>query len=141
MENQVVIENAVPKKNYVPFIIAGVALLCCCLVVVAAVGYTLIVGRTFNSVSENGGVYNGLADELLKTDALNAIKQYEASESGCKDVSLFLGSVITPPASSADGSWLEEWQVNACGESHLYSVAFTPSPGGGTDFSITRIDQ
>jgi hypothetical protein len=133
--------NPVTRKVNHTWMIAGVlTILCCCLTIVVLT-FGVIFFSTLDSISVNGEVYSGLADDQLKNDTLNGIKQYEASQSGCKDVSLFLGSMITSPASSVDGSWLEEWQVNVCGESHLYSVAFTPSPGGGTDFSITRIDQ
>jgi anaerobic C4-dicarboxylate transporter len=142
MEENNVVSSAPQKVNRTWIIISVVIVfLCCCLVAAAAVGYILIVGRTFNSVSEDGGIYSGLADEQLKTDTLNTIKQYESSQSGCNDVSLFLGAVITSPALTGDGSWEEEWSVNVCGDSHLYSIVFTPAAGGGTDFSIERIDQ
>lgn len=141
MEDQNIGSSAPQKSNRLWIIASVLIFLCCCLVVVAAFGYILFVGRTFNSVSTNGGIYSGLADEQLKNDTLNTIQQYESSQSGCNDVSLFLGAVITAPASTGDGSWVEEWSVNVCGDSHLYSVSFTPVATGGTDFSIERIDQ
>ena len=141
MQDQTPVSPASQKVSRT-WIIAGVVIfLCCCLVVVTALATILITRRSQNSISTGSGIYNGLADDLLRQDILNAIAQYEAAQSGCEDVSIFSAAVIFAPDSSADGSWQEEWQVDVCGEIHPYSATFTPSPGGGTDFSITPLDQ
>lgn len=142
MENNLPIEKK--GNSRILIIVSVIALLCCCLVVVGAGAYIFLTGPAAQSVTEqiSGGiVYNGIADEELKADVINAIADYETSLNGCVDVSLVSGLMLLSPDQTQDGSWSETWQVGVCGESHLYSVAFTPSPAGGTDFSVTRLDQ
>lgn len=141
VENQNPVVPGPQKVNRTWIIVAVVVVLCCCLTVVALAAGLIIMRSSGSPSPIIGGSYNGMADSLLKSDTLNTIAQYETSQSGCTDVSLFSGTVVLPPDPSADGSWQEAWQVDVCGESHLYSVSFTPSPAGGTDFSIERIDQ
>jgi len=132
------------KNNNKVLIIVGVAiLLCCCLVIVVAAVYMTIAPavKNVNEQIQEGIGYNGIADDLLKSDVTKAIADYEQSQTGCTDVTLFGGQVIISPEQSGDGSWTETWQMSVCGESHLYSVVFTPSPAGGTDFSVSRLDQ
>jgi hypothetical protein len=138
MENEPVIETAVPKKNFVPFIIAGLVLLCCCLVGVGAVGmliYSSNSGETSILPS-----YDGIADAELRTDTMNLIGTQESSE-GCDNITLAGAEVINPPQSELGGVWTEMWQISACGESHLYAVTFSPDPAGGTNIYALRADQ
>ena len=125
-----------PKSNKKWFILGGVVALVVCLCLVAAIVIAPPLLRTFNAF--NGG-YSGIASEGLLADTMQAIADYELSQNGCADVSLFSGTMLVNKTD--DGSWQELWQVNACGASHLYSVSFTPSASGGTDFSITPTDQ
>ncbi len=140
MQDQNVPAKSGPASNKLWWIIGGMIGVCCCLSILALVFAGPAIMGIFSSVSQEGGLYSGIADEQLKSDVLNTITQYEGSTSGCSDVSLFLGQMLVSPEQTGDGSWSELWQVMACGESHLYSVSFAPSPGGGTDFSITRAD-
>jgi hypothetical protein len=131
------------SNNTVLIIVGAVILLCCCLVVVVAAAYMVLAPavKDVNEKIEEGIGYNGLADDLLKSDVTKAIADYEQSQTGCTDVTLFGGQVLVNPEQSGDGSWTETWQMMVCGESRVYSIVFTPSPAGGTDFSVTRIDQ
>jgi hypothetical protein len=140
MENQNTSASSGAGSSKLWWIIGGVVLVCCCLSIIALVVAGPAVMGVFNSISQSGGLYSGIADEQLKSDVLNAIAGYESETGGCSDVKLFNGQLIASPDQSSDGSWVEMWQVSSCGESHLYSIVFTPSPGGGTDFSVTRAD-
>ena len=88
-----------------------------------------------------GGLYSGRADDVLKQDVLQVIANYELAQYDCSEVSLLLGSTTVSPEQSGDGSWTEMWQGMACNTSHLYSISFVPSPQGGTDFSVTPLEQ
>jgi hypothetical protein len=52
----------------------------------------------------------------------------------CKDVRVR----DTRVTSATDGSkpWTEVWTLAACGKPLDFEVRFTPSPGGGTDWSV-----
>ncbi len=139
MEDQPVIESTAPKKNLVPFIVAGVVLLCCCLVVAGAVGM-LIYSSTPGGTSALPSSYDGIADAELRTDTMNLIGAQESS-SGCDDVALVTAEVVNPPQADLGGVWTEMWQISSCGESHLYAVTFSPDPAGGTNIYALRADQ
>lgn len=131
-------------NNKVLIIVGVIMLLCCCAVVVGAGVYIFLTdpaAQFGNGPILEGIAYSGIADAELKADVITAIADYEASQSGCADVSLLGGQILLSPDQTGDGSWTETWQLAVCQESHLYSVAFTPSPAGGTDFSVTRLDQ
>ncbi len=138
--------NQPPEKksnNKVLIIIGVVVLLCCCAAIVGVIAYRTLAS-TVQSVNDQileGLGYSGIADELLKSDVITAIAGYEESQTGCTDVSLIGGQVFLSPEQSGDGSWVETWQVSACGESHLYSVTFTPAPEGGTNFEVRPLEQ
>jgi hypothetical protein len=127
-----------PKSNRKWFLVGGFALVCLCLVATAIVLVPPIMA-TLNLVNR-GTNYSGVAEEQLKADVLNAIANYESSQNGCRDVTLFTGKILVSPDHTGKGAWSEIWQVNACNASHLYSVSFTPAAGGGTDFFISRAD-
>lgn len=132
------------KGNNKVLIIVGIILILCCVLGVVGIAVYRIVAPAIQNVNQqlqDGIGYSGIADEQLKTDVVNAIAEHEESETGCSEVSLFAGQVFLSPDQSADGSWTENWQLAVCGESHLYAITFTPVATGGTDFSVTRLDQ
>lgn len=131
------------SNNRVWIIVASVIALCCCLAVVGIAALNILgpAVANVNQQVQDQISYTGIADEVLKNDVITAIAKFEESNTGCTDVQLLGGTVTLAPDQSGDGSWLETWQVLACGESQLYSVAFTPSPAGGTDYSVSRIDE
>jgi hypothetical protein len=139
MAEQTSIPVEKPKSNRTWLIVAGVVLFCCCITAIAAI----LAWPTITSLLGSGtpGTYSGRADAILKQDVLNAIANYEASQNGCSEVTLFMGQDAPGSGQTGDGSWTELWQILACGESHLYEITFTPSPQGGTDFSATPLDQ
>ena len=122
------------KKNNKALIIVGVILLLCCCITMIGVATYAILKPGAQTMYEQAFSYTGNADDLLKSDVLKLI----AESNGCSDVTLLNGRIFLTPG---DGSWTEMWQVNVCGESQLFSIGFTPSPLGGTDFSVNRADQ
>lgn len=125
------------SKRWILIAGAGLGLICICLVVIGI----MAVPSRLNAIGIGSGSYSGIASEQLKSDVLSAISEAEQSQSGCATVSLFSGQMMLHPGQSDDGSWIEIWQVNACNESHLYTISFTPDGIGGTYFSITRTDN
>jgi hypothetical protein len=129
-------QQTAKRKTWIVLAAGGaLALLCVCLVAAAFLVLPAVANIGQSTVS-----YEGNADEQLKTDTLQLIAQYEQAQGGCNDVTLFIGNMMTRPEQTEDGSWSEMWQVNACGESHLYSITFTPDGVGGTYISASRID-
>ena len=140
MESQPPVEKK--SGNKILIIVGVIALVCICVVFIA-IAALVIVGPVVQSVNEQvqqGLIYSGRADELLRKDVMDAIANYE-SAADCLEVSLSGGQVVLSPDQTSDGSWKETWQVSACGTFHLYEITFTPSPQGGTDFAITPLDQ
>jgi hypothetical protein len=137
METAVQLEPIVRRKSKLP-IIVGVAagvLLCCCLL---GVGVYALLGE---DLFKGGDVYAGRADEILLEDTLNLIGLYEEGQLGCADLSLLGGQILLAPDPAGDGSWQETWRVDACGETHLYAITFTPTAGGGTDIEVMPAAQ
>lgn len=118
------------------FIAAGGALIVLCACLTAAA----IILPPLANIGQSTPSYTGLADEQLKNDTLQLIAQYEQGQNGCGNVTLFAGTVMLHPAQTGDGSWVEMWQVNACGASRLYNITFTPDGNGGTYISASPID-
>lgn len=112
---------------------AAFGLICICLVIIGVIAVPSLLKMT----GSGGGSYSGNADEQLKNDVLAAISDAE----GCPTASIFSSQMMMRPEQSADGSWVEIWQVSACGASHMYSITFTPDGVGGTFFSATRMDE
>jgi hypothetical protein len=141
-ENKMTSETPVPQqpkksKTWI-FLAAGGALVLLCLCLAVAV---FAVMPLMANVGQSTVTYEGNADEQLKADTLQLIAQYEKAQSGCDTVTLFIGNMMIRPEQTNDGSWSEMWQVNACEESHLYNITFTPDGVGGTYISASRIDQ
>lgn len=120
------------KKWIVIAAIAALGLACICIIIIGAIA----IPPLLEAASNGDGNYSGIADEQLKSDVLTAISKAE----NCPTVSLYSGQMMMPPEHSSDGSWIEIWHVLPCGESHLYSITFTPDGVGGTYFSATRAD-
>ncbi len=138
MEEQASIPASKPKSNRTWLIVGAVLLVCCCLTVVAAV----LAWPTITSLLGSGaGLYSGRADAVLKQDVLTVIANYESSQNGCSEVTLLTGQDAPDSGQTSDGSWTELWQILACDASHLYQITFVPSPQGGTDFTVTPLDQ
>jgi hypothetical protein len=127
-------------NNRILIIVGAILLLCCCVTAAGAAAY-ITLEPVIQSVNQQLAGYAGIASEQLKSDVLKGIAEYEASQSGCSDVTLINGHLFLSPEQSGDGTWIETWQVMVCGESRLYSISFTPSPLGGTDFSVRPLDQ
>lgn len=112
------------KNNKILIIVGAILLLCLCVTVTGAIAYITLQRM-------NG--YIGIASEGLKSDVIKIV----AESNGCSDVTLINEHMFLQ---SGDGSWIETWPVMVCGESCLYSISFTPSPLGGTDFSVKSLD-
>lgn len=148
MENQTPLQTAPApeKKSKLPLIIGIIAgiLLCCCILGIAA----YLLGGSFlsNPMDKGSDVdgYAGRADELLRNDTMLAIAGYEGSSYGCDNPTLVTGQVTVQPleggGAEGAGLWVEVWNVEACGAVHSYEITFIPSPGGGTDYSITPLE-
>lgn len=121
-------------KKWILIAGVGLGLMCICLVIIGGIAAIPSLLDIPGVGSDN---YTGIADEQLKSDVLTMISQVE----GCPTTSIFSGSMLLSPDQSTDGSWVEIWQVDACGASHMYSITFTPDGVGGTYFSISRTDQ
>jgi hypothetical protein len=127
------------KKSKLPIIIGVAAAILVCLCVAAIAVYFLSGDSDADPVITNSDVYAGRADELLRSDTMNIIGGYEASQYGCDSVNLVGGEVLVAPAQTGD-AWVEQWQVNACDAAHTYKVVFSPSSAGGTDIAVTPVD-
>jgi len=145
MESQLPVEKK--NNNKIIIIIGVVVLVCLCIAVISVAALAILVPsiqKTSQQVQplQQGTSYSGIADQQLQSDVLTAITGYEAKQNNCSDVTLASGKVLdlTPNRTSAD-PWVETWQINACGTSHLYSITFTPSPQGGTDYSVKQLDK
>ncbi|MBI3161560.1 MAG: hypothetical protein HYZ23_03585 [Chloroflexi bacterium] len=128
------------KGNKMILIVGAIMLACLCLAV-SVIAVLTIIGPSVRDVSREipeGLGYTGIADEQLRNDVMDAITAFQAGQNNCQNVSLLSGEIRTAPDQTSDGSWVENWQVDACGVSYFYDVIFTPSPLGGTNFSVTE---
>lgn len=75
---------------------------------------------------------NSVANPTLKSDIARMINLIEnAQASGCHH------QFIEAKYVGQEGNvYFEEWKVLSCGKEIIYPVKLTPSPQGGTDFSI-----
>jgi hypothetical protein len=147
-----------PKKtNRTLIIIGGILLACCFLVVVVGLVYQFVIApsisNTIEAISSTPqGVEvspgdtgsstssdlpsGGLADDTLRLDVWMAVN-VASSALGCTpDAAQTTIEVTQDPDLS--GKWIEKWAV-ACtsGGQKAFDVTFTPTAGGGTDYSIT----
>ena len=122
------------NRNLIIGIVVAVVLCCCVVIAAAVVIFSLKGGKGISLPS-----YSGIADAELRTDTMKLLGQQEAT-TGCDNISLASAQVMSPPQ-AAGGAWIENWQISACGESHLYAITFTPDPAGGTNIQAHRADQ
>jgi hypothetical protein len=134
-----------PKKsNKVPLIIGGILLACCFLAVVTIVIYQLVIApkisNTFETINDTLQTTDlpsgGLASDTLRRDVWMAVG-VASSALGCTpDAAQTTIEVTQNPDSS--GKWIEKWTVVCTsGGQKTFDVTFTPTAGGGTDYSIT----
>jgi hypothetical protein len=134
-----------PKKsNKVPLIIGGILLACCFLAVVTIAVYQLVIApkisntfETINDTLQNTDLPSGgLAGDTLRRDVWMSVGAASSALGCTPDVAQTTIEVIQDPDSS--GIWIEKWKV-ACtsGGQKVFDVTFTPTAGGGTDFSAT----
>jgi hypothetical protein len=121
-----------PRPRAIWYAAGGLLLACCCLLVIVGVISAPAVQKYLAS---RGPVAGGLGDATLKVDVWHAIVGYYAGRQ-CTAVTS-LNIQVTQPA-DANGVWREAWTVDACGQTEILNVEFTPSPQGGTDYAITQ---
>jgi hypothetical protein len=80
------------------------------------------------------------ADAALKKTATDTIKQLELAY-GCS--TLFLTVTDSKVVVPFDGKHsVEKWTIKSCnGETHYYEVNFVPSPAGGTDVGVRKLEK
>jgi hypothetical protein len=153
-----------PKKKNTALIIAGVAaalLLCCCLLALGA--FALLgpaVGSTFESIerdlsaegispeSVEEGSYDdfvpsgGYGDDILRFDTWINVR-LAAAFANCTipDNGAARTEIQVLQESDSAGVWVERWTVPCDdGAPKSFTITFTPTESGGTDFSI-QIDD
>ncbi len=104
------------------------------------------VRRTFLLLAAKGGVRSAelapggtIADATLQRDVLPGAMAATVGRvpARCKDVQVRdtrVTSAVDPPQ-----PWTEIWTLGACGRSIDVEIAFTPSPRGGTDWSVQAL--
>jgi hypothetical protein len=104
------------------------------------------VRRTFLLVSTKTGMKSAelapgstIADATLQQDVLPGVMTATIGRvpARCKDVRVRDTRVTSATALSQP--WTEVWTLAACGKPIDVEVAFTPSPRGGTDWSIQMV--
>ena len=86
-------------------------------------------------VPVSGLAPGGLSDDLLKTGVWKALLDYEQKQN-CTEVTS--KSIDVSQINEAGAFWVEDWTVNACGKTQLFSVKFKPDQVGGTIYEISR---
>jgi hypothetical protein len=101
------------------------------------------VRRTFLLVSTKTGMKSAelapggtIADATLQQDVLQGVMTATIGRvpARCKDIRVRDTRVTS--ATAVSQPWTEVWTLAACGKPIDVEVAFTPSPRGGTDWSI-----
>jgi len=78
------------------------------------------------------------ASYLLQRDASQFVMLLESSaDNTCKQSKIVNTEIIDYPKNPGKDPWTERWTVDRCGSLVYYKVKFTPSSGGGTDFSVS----
>jgi len=104
------------------------------------------VRRTFLLVSTKTGMKSAelapggtIADATLQQDVLQGVMTATIGRvpARCKDIRVRDTRVTSATAISQP--WTEVWTLAACGKPIDVEVAFTPSPRGGTDWSIQLV--
>ena len=139
-------------------IVGGILLACCCLVVTTGLVYKFFIAPYISNTIQSIGTTpqgievppvtatgaatlgdlpsGGRTDDILRRDIWAAIDG-AASGLGCTTDAAQTTIDVTQ-APDANGLWIEKWTV-ACssGGPKVFDVTFTPTAGGGTDYSIT----
>ena len=77
------------------------------------------------------------ANYVLQQDALQFVMILEAAgDKTCKQSKVVNTEIAEQPNNPGKDPWTEKWTVDRCGKLVYYRVKFTPSPRGGTDFSV-----
>jgi len=84
-------------------------------------------------VPVNGLAIGGLGDALLKSSVWNSLLDYERKQN-CADVTS--KAISLAQINEAGEYWVENWTVNACSQTEVFKVRFTPDQVGGTEYQI-----
>ena len=77
------------------------------------------------------------AGYILQRDASQFVMILEsAGDNTCKQSKIINTEITEHPKNPGKDPWTEKWTVDRCGKQVYYRVQFTPSPRGGTDFSV-----
>lgn len=76
-----------------------------------------------------------VADARLQRDIMKMITMYESATGGSATPTL----VCTEVLSRMENTTVERWIIDSSGAQVVYEVAITPSPQGGTRFSVKRL--
>jgi hypothetical protein len=102
--------------------------------------------RTFLLLSTKTGMKSAelapggtIADATLQQDVLQGVMTATIGRvpARCKDIRVRDTRVTS--ATAVSQPWTEVWTLAACGKSIDVEVAFTPSPRGGTDWSVQLV--
>lgn len=84
-------------------------------------------------VPVSGLAVGGLGDALLKSNVWNTLLGYERRKN-CTDVTSKAISVAQ--INEAGEFWVEKWTVNACGQTEVFKIKFSPGNPDGTEYEI-----
>jgi hypothetical protein len=86
-------------------------------------------------VPVSGPAVGGLGDALLKSNIWNTLLEHERKQN-CADVTSKAISVAQ--INEAGEFWVENWTVNACGQTEVFKIKFSPGNPDGTEYVITK---
>lgn len=79
------------------------------------------------------------ANYILQRDASQFVMILEAAgDNTCKQSKIVNTEITEQPNNPGKDPWTEKWTVDRCGKLVYYRIKFTPSPKGGTDFTVGR---
>lgn len=83
---------------------------------------------------------NSIANEKLKSDALNSILKISSAEMQCKsikEVKVESSEVVKLEKYKLPDGAIENWSINGCGKSTTYQIVFSPSLVNKGSYSYT----
>lgn len=91
---------------------------------------------SLNHVAFSGesGSFGG--DNILRNDTFKYIAMMEDAAFSCRNIRSVKSRIIKQAMENGLPRSYEEWQVQACGQSHLYDVQFKGDVRGETDFTV-----
>lgn len=105
---------------------------CLRLIVIFGVTIFFIGCATMKLPGQSGANY------ILQRDASQFVMLLEsAADNTCKHSKIVNTEIIDYPKNPGKDPWTERWTVDRCGNLVYYKVVFTPSPEGGTKFSVS----